>query len=420
MNIKQYLNLSTEENKKDIDDKNNIEEIESQSLPLIATEDNQNLCSFLTKNVSELNEKDYKKNVVAKIIFFSFLLFVGLCDTNILSSSFNINDSYNSNNSSINANMKNSSKKRIIIEIDTSGSYVNEAGPSKFSRGLKVLLPFDAGNCHFIDGGRILPKSAKKRSDYFYLPWPRYSETLYDEWSKYKRTNNLILGPNFVPNFWNSFPNKAYWKERRFREILTSIKGLVVHSDRVREHLLQKSNTTELNSKVMLVSACTNLKPDIINPFENRTNDIILFEKFPDSNRKKEAAKLFNLFNTKKKVTRLVYGNYTYKQMTELAYNSKYIIYFSFYDTGAIGLKEIQNYGVFAFSHQKDLVINNETSFYIPELEEKNDMRRAFNKIMEIINLLEKKNPKSEFIAKTNQEITKCENAFEQFCKGIG
>ena len=39
---------------------------------------------------------------------------------------------------------------------------------------------------------------------------------------------------------------------------------------------------------------------------------------------------------------------------------------------------------------------------------------------MEIINLLEKKNPKSEFIAKTNQEITKCENAFEQFCKGIG
>ena len=45
--------------------------------------------------------------------------------------------------------------------------------------------------------------------------------------------------------------------------------------------------------------------------------------------------------------------------MTELAYNSKYIIYFSFYDTGAIGLKEIQNYGVFAFSHQKDLVINN-------------------------------------------------------------
>ena len=398
MNIFQYLNLSNEEDKDDKNDNNVIEDKESQNLPLLPIQEDQNFFLFLFKNLTELTEIEYKKNVIAKFLFISLLLFIG---------------TWNNNNNNIN-------EHRMIIEIDTSGSYVNEAGPSKFSRGLKVLLPFDAGNCHFIDGGRILPKSAKKRSDYFYLPWPRYSETLYDEWSKYKRTNNLILGPNFVPNFWNSFPNKAYWKERRFREILTSIKGLVVHSDRVREHLLQKSNTTELNSKVMLVSACTNLKPDIINPFENRTNDIKLFEKFPDSNRKKEAAKLFNLFNTKKKVTRLVYGNYTYKQMTELAYNSKYIIYFSFYDTGAIGLKEIQNYGVFAFSHQKDLVINNETSFYIPELEEKNDMRRAFNKIMEIINLLEKKNPKSEFIAKTNQEITKCENAFEQFCKGIG
>ena len=194
----------------------------------------------------------------------------------------------------------------------------------------------------------------------------------------------------------------------------------MVHSERVRDHLLKRSNTTDLNSKVILVSACTNLKPKIINPFENRTNDIILFEKFPDSNCRKEAAKLFNLFNATKKVTRLIYGNYTYKQMTELAYNSKYIIYFSFYDTGAIGLKEIQNYGVFAFSHQKDLVIDDKTSFYIPELEERNDMKRAFNKIMEIIDSLEKGNQKSEFVAKINQNITKCENAFEQFCRGIG
>ena len=408
MNIMQYLNLSTEENEDDKDNKNAIEDIEAQNLPLLPTQDNQNICSFLFKNVWELNKKEYKKNVVTKILFFSLLLFIGLCDTKFLSNSNNFNNS------------KNSNEHRIIIEIDTSGAYVDEAGPAKFSRGLKNLLPFDAGHCHFIDGGRILPKSAKKKSDYFYLPWPRYSESLYDQWSKYNRSNNLILGPNFVPSFWNSFPNKAYWKERRFREILTTIKGLVVHSDRVRDHLLQRSNTTDLISKVILVSACTDLKPNITNPFENRTNDIILFEKFPDSNRKKEAAKLFNLFNTKKKVTRLVYGNYTYKQMTELANNSKYIIYFSFYDTGAIGLKEIQNYGVFAFSHQKDLVIDNRTSFYIPELEEKNDMKRAFTKIMEIINSIEKSNPKSEFIAKTNQEITKCENAFDQFCKGIG
>ena len=398
MNIFQYLSLSNEEDKDDNNDKNIIEDKESQNLPLLPTEENKNFFIFLFKDLSELNKKEYIKNIIAKFLFFSLLIFIVTWD-------------FNNGHKIIN---------KITIEIDTSGSYINEAGPAKFSRGLKVLLPFDAGHCHFIDGGRILPESAKKKSDYFYLPWPRYSESLYNQWNKYNRSNNLILGPNFVPNFWNSFPNKAYWKERRFREILSTIKGLVVHSERVRDHLLGRSNTTDLNSKVILVNACTNLKPKIIKPFENRTNDIILFEKFPDSNRRKEAVKLFNLFKTKKKVTRLIYGNYTYKQMTELAYNSKYIIYFSFYDTGAIGLKEIQNYGVFAFSHQKDLVIDNKTSFYIPELEERNDMKRAFSKIMEIINSIENSNPKLETIAKINQEITKCENAFEQFCNGIG
>ena len=47
-------------------------------------------------------------------------------------------------------------------------------------------------------------------------------------------------------------------------------------------------------------------------------------------------------------------------------------------------------------------------------------MKTAYNKIMEIINSIEKSNPKTDFVAKINQNITKCENAFEQFCRGIG
>ena len=35
-------------------------------------------------------------------------------------------------------------QNKIKIEIDTSGSYINEAGPAKFSRGLSILLPFIA------------------------------------------------------------------------------------------------------------------------------------------------------------------------------------------------------------------------------------------------------------------------------------
>ena len=403
MNIKQYLNLSTEEEKENKDNKDNKdnenaieEDIETQNLPLLPKQDDQNLFTFLFKNITQLNEKEYKINIFSKFLVFLLLLLIGLSANKYLTNETNTPNLINKNNSTNVTNTKNIKKNIIIIEIDTSGSYINEAGPAKFSRGLKDLLPFNVGHCNFKDGGRILPKNiknvknTKKRTYYFYVPWPRYSESLYDQWSKYNKSGNLILGPNFVPNFWNSFPNKAYWKERRFREILTSIKGLVVHSERVRDHLLQRSKTTDLNSKVILVGACTNIKPNNINSFENRTNDIILFEKFPDSNRKKEAKKLYDLLKTKKKVTRLVYGNYTYQQMTELTNNSKYIIYFSFYDTGAIGLKEIQNYGVFAFSHQKDLVIDDRTSFYIPELEERKDMKKAFNKIMGIINNIEK------------------------------
>ena len=44
--------------------------------------------------------------------------------------------------------------------------------------------------------------------------------------------------------------------------------------------------------------------------------------------------------------------------------NSLLIIYFSFFDTGAIGLKEIQNLGVICFTHQKEFVIDKESNSF--------------------------------------------------------
>ena len=285
---------------------------------------------------------------------------------------------------------------------------------------MKELLPYNVSHCTFIASQRIFPINAKNKSDYFYLPFPRYSESLYDEWVKNKRANSLILGPCFVPSLWNLFPYKGFWKERRFREILTTIKGIAVHSTRVRNHLSSRSNTTDLLSKFKIIRPCTNLMPKKIIPFDNRTNDIIFFEKYGDLNRSGEASTLLNLFkNTSKTIKNLVYEKYTTRQMKYLSNISKYIIYFSFYDTGAIGLKEIQNHGVIAFSHQKDLVIDNTTSYYIPELAKKNDLKPAFKKIMKIIEHLEANHPNMELIARTNQEINRCEKALEDLCKGI-
>ena len=114
----------------------------------------------------------------------------------------------------------------------------------------------------------------------------------------------------------------------------------------------------------------------------------LFFEKYADLDRQKQGLDLLTLLKrSTNNIVTIRYGSYKKKEIKELANNSRFIIYFSFYDTGAIGLKEIQNYGVVTFSHQKDLVISDETCFYIPELESTNDMSPAANKILNIIKI---------------------------------
>ena len=105
--------------------------------------------------------------------------------------------------------------------------------------------------------------------------------------------------------------------------------------------------------------------------------------------------------------------------MIKLANNSKFIIYFSFYDTGAIGLKEIQNYGVIAFTHQKEFVISNDTSFFVPELADEDNIDSAYKKILNIIENILSSSPNSQQIARKNQEINRCQNALYDICKSL-
>lgn len=152
----------------------------------------------------------------------------------------------------------------------------------------------------------------------------------------------------------------------------------------------KRTNTLNLFTKYKIIRPCTNLKPKYIKPFIKRKIDILFFEKYPDLDRSQQGNQIFNLFtNASKKIERMKYGAYTKEKMEYLANNSKFIIYFSFFDTGAIGLKEIQNYGVFAFSHQRDLIIHNDTGFYIPELINNKDMSLAYQIIMKKWKLLQ-------------------------------
>ena len=85
-------------------------------------------------------------------------------------------------------------------------------------------------------------------------------------------------------------------------------------------------------------------------------NKCDLFER--EEVTEKQGKELYQLLsNTTKVIERIQYFHFNQDRLKYLANNAKFIIYFSFYDTGAIGLKEIQNHGVISFVLQKELTI---------------------------------------------------------------
>jgi len=281
-------------------------------------------------------------------------------------------------------------------------------------------LPYNTGNCNFISSKTIYPLRENLKSDYYYFPFPQIDEIIYSKWLKIRKVNKLILGPNFVPISWEHFPNESIWQERMFYEILKQVKGYAVHSERVKNHLINRTNTMKLIKKFKIIRPCTNIKPKNIKPFSKREIDILFFEKYQDFNLSEQGNQILNLFyNSSKRIERLKYESYTKEKMEYLANNTKFIIYFSFFDTGAIGLKEIQNYGVYAFSHQRDLIIHNETGLYVPELANEHDMSQAYQIIIKRIEIITNLNPNSQSIAKINQEINKCQNALNDLCESL-
>ena len=293
-------------------------------------------------------------------------------------------------------------------------------GPTHFIKGIHDILPYNTTKCLFIPSKKTYPLKKKENSYYYYIPYPKLSESTYNKWIKIKKVNKLILGPIFVPVFWRRFPNKRIWKERRFQEILKQVKGIAIHSKRVRNYLSKRSNTVNLLNKFKIIRPCTNIKPKNVKPFMKREIDILFFEKYKDLDYSQQGAQILKFFyNTSKKIERLKYGNYTKDKMKYLANNSKFIIYFSFFDTGAIGLKEIQNYGVFAFSHQRDLIIHKDTGFFVPELANKKKVSKAYKIIMEKIKIITNLYPNTKSFAKINQKINKCQNALNDLCESL-
>ena len=328
---------------------------------------------------------------------------------------------FNENNAYIEGTKEKIEKKEknITIEVDVHGSE-GKLGPSVLTRGIKEVLPYQTGKCTFIPSDTIYPIYSKNKTDFFYLPNPRLPESVYNEWISINETHRLIMGPMYAPTKYFLFPDPKIWSEKRYNEVLNAIKGFCVHSERVRDHLAKRSNTTDIIDKYIISRACTNLKPTKVKPFNERNVDIIFYVKYLDLDRKKQGNELFELLSkTNKSIEKIEYFHYTKDRLEYLANNAKFIIYFSFYDTGAIGLKEIQNHGVFSFTLQKELAINNETNFYIPELDTENEIEKGFQKIMEKIDEIMNSKPDTELVAKKNQEYNECQKALDDICSRL-
>ena len=179
------------------------------------------------------------------------------------------------NNKILYYNLFKSEKTNIIVEVEIAKSKIS-TGPFQFNKGITDILPYENNGCKFISSKKVRPIKSHK-IDYFYISLPKFGEKTYNKWVNVNKANKLILGPNFVPGKWFLFPNNVDWKEKRFSEIIKTIKGIAIHTNRVKNHLAKRSNTTNFIKKYKIIRQCTNLKPNNIKKFEERKIDIILF-----------------------------------------------------------------------------------------------------------------------------------------------
>ena len=143
-------------------------------------------------------------------------------------------------------------KNKKVIGVDITKPKEKRGGPAMLINGISKALPYETKYFKFVPLDGIYP-SDKKEIDYYYFPYPSMGENTYEEWKNIQRANSLLLGPAFIPANWREFPNNKYWPERKFKEILSTIKGIIVHSERVRDHLIEKSKTQDLINKFIIL-----------------------------------------------------------------------------------------------------------------------------------------------------------------------
>lgn len=319
-------------------------------------------------------------------------------------------------------------RNKIIVHffIDPNQLF-NKHGPGALLRGLIEASKTFKGKCDFKKWSLNYTEIEHNtdQNHFFYIfNGIGFCENMPSISSKHPdKVFNTLFGPIMAPLKWNQFPQANNCFEKNFSKSLQMMGAYIVHSKRVRDHLILKSGAFHANNKFGIMRACSNFFPTSIKPFGERKWDIIFYEKYADVNKFIDAQHLIKLLvNANMSIKRISYYGgiknsigYNSSIIKQIANNSKFVIYFSFWDTGAISLKEIQNYGVYSFTVQKDL-INNETGFFVPQLNGK--IVEASEIIIQQIKSISKKFD-SEKASIINQYQNSCHRSLEELCHKI-
>lgn len=198
-----------------------------------------------------------------------------------------------------------------------------------------------------------------QRSSYIYLVRNHSNNELF---------SRVIYGPNVTPLRWYTSLNNTY--EQFWCKVMSNIYGYISHSNRVKYQIMKNTKCNLYNYKYFILRPCIQLNLDInkIKNYNERIIDFLIYTKFSDENRKLEEKILISYLKKNYTIEVVKYGNHTKESLLNLSNNSKYVIYFSFYDTGALSLLEMRLMGVWPISHQIELIENGYGS-YVKELD---------------------------------------------------
>lgn len=196
---------------------------------------------------------------------------------------------------------------------------------------------------------------------------------------------NIIYGPIVTPLNWFNMPrNNTY--EKYWCLIMKKIKAFVTHSNRVKFHIIKSNKCYLYTHKYIILKPC--IETDFIklytNKYSERYIDFLVYIKYADISRKKDERILINYLSKIYKIVIVKYGNHTKQSLLYLANNSKFVIYYSFYDTGALSLVEMKLMGIWPISHQEEFIEQGYGSF-IKELD--TNINDSLSKLNDIYNI---------------------------------